>query len=1003
MTPETAAAVPGATIRALPPIAFVATIAVPLRHGDDFRTRQQTWRRMTTDKTGAAGNSFVLKTLPWLIGAGGVLIYFITLNHWISFTSLGIVARISGWLWWPELERPLQTAVFFPFRCLPAAGLPLALNIFTAGGAGLVLVLLARSVALLRHDILPEGAINKSTRVTLLSTPKAWIPPVLAAVVCGLQRSFWEHATSATGEMISLLCFAYAFRCLLEFRVTREQFWLSRCACIYAAGMADNWMMVGYFPVVLAAIIWVKGLNRFLSPRFLLRMAGWGLVGLSAYLLLPTLLSLSPDDPLNFWMALKAHLKSQKSALLLLKSPEFRLLLLTGVVPFLILAVRWKSHTVQCADDTPLGVFIIKAAGHFIHSLFFVTSIWIALNPSLTPKNLDWSGPMLIYYYPWAVGAGYCAGYFLLFGQFAGRGHRTKPPGAAIFLLLVVLSGGLLWKNLGVIQTTNSPAIHEFARELYQDLPADTAVVLSEETQPLLLLRAELAAHGRDRKVIPVFTSALAMRPEYHEFMARQFPTQWPVWRPTNGVGTMGASNLVALVSELAAHKPLVYLHPGFGLFFEEFREEPHGSVYCLVPRPDGGVDASALTDAQVTANEQIWQQRWHHHLDALARQIAGHRQNAARWSRPELKWLRLANPTLTTASVLCAGYSRTLNDWGVQMQRHGRGPEAVKWFRRAMAINPYNLAAHINLEYANRSQRRDRSRLPLAGTIQRDTELFGKYDTWWEVLNSNGPVDEPTFLLQTGRTLLAFDDYRQATESFTRCVALAPDWLAPKLWLAHCYTRSRNFGGALKLTDNIQASNPPPNGSSLAQLLECRVRALGGLGRTNDAARCLERFVEEHGQHREVLSVAAAFYAAVGQFQPELALREELVRRESANLEYLARKGLAELRLKRYEPAIATLTQVITIEPTNEQMRFLRAVAFLGAGQLEAARSDYLPFLRKPPSPSPSVSLALESIDGRERETDAVMRYYQQFLSNSVVASLQAASAFECLQQLQE
>ena len=956
---------------------------------------------MTTDKTGAAGNRFVLKTLPWLIGAGGVLVYFLTLNHWISLASLGTIARISGWLWRPELERPLGLAVFFPFHGLPAAWLPLAVNLFTAGEAGLVLVLLARSVALLRHDILPEGAINKSAWVTILSTPTAWIPPVLAAVGCGLQLSFWEHATSATGEMISLLFFAYAFRCLLEFRVTQEQSWLSRCAFSYAAGMADNWMMVGYFPVLLAAIIWVKGFRHFLHPHFLLWMTWWGMVGLSLYLLLPTLLSLSDHDPLSFGLALKAHLKSQKHALMLLKSPGFRLLVATGLLPFLILAVRWKSHTVQCADDTGAGIFLTKATGHFIHGLFFITAFWIVLNPGLTPKNLDLNGPLLIYHYTWAVVLGYGAGYFLLFGQPGSRRRRTTLPAAATYTLLGLLSGVLLWKNLGEINTTNGPAIQEFARELYEDLPAGKSVVLSEEAWRLLLLRAELVAHRHDREVILVDTPSLPV-PQYHEFMAGQFPTRWPAVLATNGMKQIGPYDLLALASGLAARESLVYLHPSAGFFLEAFGDEPNGAVHRLVPRPDGARASPVLTDATVATNEQIWQQRWTNRLSVLAHRLVAQQQKASAWSSPALKWLRLANPPNPTASVLGAAYSKALNDWGVQIQRHGRGPEAVEWFRRAIAVNPDNLAARINLEYAGRCQRGDRARLTVAGMRQQYSNLFGKFETWWEVLNHNGPVDEPTFLLQTGRVLLASRNYRQAVAAFARGAELAPDWPAPKLGLAQSYNLLRDFVGALELADGIQVSNPPTRGPGLAQLLQCRTMALRGLGRTNDATLYIRSFVDEQGKHREVLSVAATLYAANGQFQAELELREELVRRESANPECLARKGLAELRLARYEQAVATLTQAISLAPADERMRLLRAVAHLGAGRLEAARADYQELLKIPGS-SQSALFGLGGIAWRERDTNAVMQYYQQFLSNSVARSPQAVLASERLKQLQD
>src|SRR5262245_29873291 len=76
------------------------------------------------------GSRFVQERLPWLIGGGGLLVYLVTLNHWISLSSLGTVARTAGWLWQAEIGRPLTLAVLSPFRLLPDSWLPLALNLF---------------------------------------------------------------------------------------------------------------------------------------------------------------------------------------------------------------------------------------------------------------------------------------------------------------------------------------------------------------------------------------------------------------------------------------------------------------------------------------------------------------------------------------------------------------------------------------------------------------------------------------------------------------------------------------------------------------------------------------------------------------------------------------------------------------------------------------------------------------------------------------------------------
>src|SRR6476660_5426364 len=111
---------------------------------------------MASPAPGPAASVSRERSFPWIVGAIAFLIYCLTLNHWASLSNIGAIARVSGWTWQPELRQPLTCALLYPFRLLPAAWLPFALNLFTAICAALVLTLLARSFILL------TGAFNWS-------------------------------------------------------------------------------------------------------------------------------------------------------------------------------------------------------------------------------------------------------------------------------------------------------------------------------------------------------------------------------------------------------------------------------------------------------------------------------------------------------------------------------------------------------------------------------------------------------------------------------------------------------------------------------------------------------------------------------------------------------------------------------------------------------------------------------------------------------------------------
>ncbi len=150
------------------------------------------------------------------------VVYLLTLEHGVTPANLDSVIHISGWDWRPTVSGPLTFLATYPLRWLPASLLPLGLNLFAALCAGLTLALLARSVMLLPHDRTHEQRQREQSEFSLLTIRTAWLPPLFAVLVCGLQMTFWENAVAWTGEMLDLVVFAYVIRCLLEYRISQR-------------------------------------------------------------------------------------------------------------------------------------------------------------------------------------------------------------------------------------------------------------------------------------------------------------------------------------------------------------------------------------------------------------------------------------------------------------------------------------------------------------------------------------------------------------------------------------------------------------------------------------------------------------------------------------------------------------------------------------------------------------------------------------------------------------
>ena len=964
---------------------------------------------------------FASRAVPWLAGAGALVVYLLTLNHWVSGGNLLQVAKASGWVWQPELSEPLLWLVTYPFRWLPLSAIPLALNLFAALCAFLTLTLLARSVALLPHDRTDGQREKESDRFGILSIRSAWLPQVLAVMVCGLQMTFWENATAFSGEMLNVLVFAYVIRCLLEYRVDEGRPWLYRAAFAYGLGITNNWAMLAFLPLFLAALAWIKGplvwikgtgLRCSFNPRFLGGLLLWGSAGLLLYFLLPVTQGWG-DSAVPFWAALKANLGTQRGTLLALYrslSTQDRLVqLLISLVPIFVISIRWAS-----GDTGRLGTILTTLLFHLLHASFLVLCIWVALDPPFSPRSKG-LGPFLPSYYLRAITVGYCTGYFLLlfsgkpkrpvlmrefFLRFFNRvvpiADRVVP--IAVWLLFLAAPAALVYRNLPQLRTTNGPTLRTFADLMAQGLPAHGCVVLSDEWRRLLLAQSAVAAQGKSQQFMFLDTGSLQF-PGYHRYLQKLYPRFWPADPPKDSEQLAEPITLLKLVAKLSETNSIYYLHPSFGYYFEFFYPEPHGLVQKLVSYPARALLPPPLTDELIKDNEDFWAKADERALRPLVAVITQPLPSKDPGIIERLRTKAHAQWHVNyDASAVAFFYSRALTAWGAEMQRAGRLAEAAAHFERALELNPDNIVAQINLD-CNKNLRSGRhSSVQLSKSIE---DAFGKYRNWDQVIAANGPFDEPTCCFEQGRVFIRSALYRQAAREFTRAKTLDPDQVSSRIYLAQLHILSQMPDEALKpiaeihnLPDSMGDAN-----TNKDKLLFVEISAHLAKQDVQGAQHSFQAAMKMHPRDDSLLAAATEAFMNYGQkfsselpsiarqcYSNALAATEEQLNIAPTNTSALANQGLAFLLLGAYDQAIPTLTRVLklgTNTPNYYVALLNRAMSYLRSEQFDAAQADS-ETLQKAYPKAFRVYYHLGEMAYRRKDTNAALRNYKLYLTNA-------------------
>lgn len=953
-----------------------------------------------TNETGLnRSGRFVTCAVPWLLGGVMLAVYLSTLYHQVTTATLGRLAQVAGWDWGPKYFGPVTYLVTLPVQWLPDHFKLPALNFFAAVCAALTLVLLARSVALLPHDRTNEQRLRETSEFSLLSIRSAWLPPLFAVLVCGLQLSFWERAVefrsesyADDGEIFNLLLFAYLVRCLLEYRLDGKDSWFTRFALVYGLSMANNWAMFAFFPLFLIAVIWTKGFD-FFHWRFVTRLLICGLAGVLLLLLLPLLDVLQHTTDASYGKIFGEVLRSEKLALLHLPPDKKSLLVFsfTSIFPVFLISIRWGS---SFGDNSPMGVKLATLVFNVGHAFLLLCCLWVCFDPPFSPRETFGLVAFLPLYYLGALSVGYFSGYLLLvFGVGAAKSRYRQAQSAswagrcvalAVWLLAIVTPVILVARNLPQIQTGRNlaAASGRYFSRVIQTLPPKGAVVMAdiEDVAMLFQLQAAQARSGSQADDIFIETSGLSDSWDYLRRLEKKYPQAGfsPALMDTNADKP---SNLdcIHLLERLSANHEIYYLHPSFGYYFERFYPEFHGVVYQLKICPTNDWLLPAAPPDLMRANRAFWKDAWAD-MELVARVM----HEPANPDPPEalrrfVEFAHLPTETNRFAADLGKYYSRALNNWGVELQKSAPPSDTNVWheageaFDLAQQLNPDNSPVRANLEF---NQQTLGGMTPGFRPVKELEQKLGSYRQWYDNMNNGGPFDEPNFCVVFGAMLRKGNNFRQAIQQFERQHELMPADPGGSLLIADTLLH------VLGHPDMLYYAYPSPDRTALAAAKATDETLRLQPKNTNALYLKTWAYVQLGAYLQSRSNADASSPTFTDAYSNSLQSAAELLSISPNEPNALTLQSLSYMGLSNFNEAIGPLTSLITIS-SNPVAVLNRGICYFRADKFDAAQADYKEVLKSHPE-AYQAYYGLGEIAYRTKDFPTARTNYELYESNA-------------------
>lgn len=918
---------------------------------------------------------FVHFVLPWLIAAAGLVLYAITLNRWVGFSSVDLVSKVAGWDWNSMQLGPVTLLLTAPIRWMPTTLQPVGLNALSALLGAITLGVLAKCVALLPHDRTRDQRQRERSDFSFLTIPLAWIPPVAASGMLAVQMTFWEHSTAMTGETINLLLFALAVFCFLRFRILQQDGYLAALAFLAAAGAANDWGLVGFCPLFLVAVIWAKGIP-FFDAGFLIRTSLAGLAGLLLYLIQPAALLWSGQADAGFIELVRIQLGIQRQYIALFPRPILLFCAVSSVLPIFVIGIRWPS---SFGDLSAAGTAITNSLFRIIHLAFLGLCLWVMFDPPFSPRELGFGAPFLHFYFLSALAIGYLVGYLMLvFGHEPDRKIPTPPTAlSGVGRLMAGLAAiapfvacaGLAIRSFPTINAQNGPLVRDLASTLVT-LPPGPKTLVSDDNSLLMLAMGLLTEQGRSKEIIPVLTTLLP-RHIYQRHHERTYDSRWPALRIEELSDPLGDNIVLQQIVALGYTNRVYYLHPSFGYYFEPYHLVPTNTVYAFQFQPTNTYVLPPIPDAQFEDSHAQW--------DRIRTLVV---------ENPILARMRDRKVNDTTA--IGVHFSRALNTWGVYLQRRGRLEEAGTFFSAAMELNKDNIAAIINSRFnaTLRAGRKD------SVTLEKElNDQLDRYRGLPAFLSMCGPVDEPAFCYRLGRVFSEGNLNRQAAQQFARALELQPDNQDIRLWLANATLAAGLPDETVQVVESIKATAArlTPHQAADVASLEAWARF-----RKNDLPAAEALLLDAQKRFPDLIDpiqALADIYVAANQTNAALAMVEKVIERLPNDLRPVITKSAILMQSGALGEAVNTLNTVLEKDPGFFPALVNRALALYQMGRLEESEKDYRRLHEVAPRMN-AVFYHLGEIDYQRGKATEARRNYQRFLETALPGSPEARAA---------